>query len=88
MGRMTEEWYRDEAKRRYEKPRKDLTKAAAVVRGYADVELNENGPEKPGVHREEKPTVSCGTHPGAWVMLWVWVPDPPPEEDESGEETG
>lgn len=26
-----------------------------------------------------QPPVSRGTNPGAWVQLWVWVPDPNPD---------
>ena len=86
MGRMDEEWYRNEARRRYAKPRSDVAKPAAEVRGYADVERAADGPTKPCVLAEPNPTVSNGTNPGAWVMLWVWVPDPPPEEPENGQE--
>lgn len=84
MGRMTEDWYRGEARRRYEQPRKDVAEPAAEVRGHADVETADDGPSGPGLFADEKPLVSTGTQPGAWVMLWVWVPDPPPEEPESG----
>ena len=80
MGKQTEDWYREQAKRLYEKPRKDMGKPAAEVRGYADVEVG-TGPATPGVRREEKPVVSMGTNPGAWVMLWVWIPDPPEVTD-------
>lgn len=30
-----------------------------------------------------QPPISRGTNPGAWVQLWVWVPDPNPDINEN-----
>ncbi len=84
MGVMADDWYRERAKQLYGRPRTDLAVPAAEVQEHARPE-RDAGPASPGVYKEEKPTVSKGTNPGAWVMLWVWVPDPP--EEANGEAT-
>lgn len=68
MPAMPNEWYVARAKAhlgdRFE--RAETAAGRAVEPGV--------GPAAPAV--EVPGTVSRGTNPGAWVMLWVWVPDP------------
>lgn len=77
MGRMSDEYYRTEAARLYAKQAAGK-KLEVVDHGELPTDV---GPATPGVYRDEMPVVSRGTNPGAWVMLWAWVPDPPQAEE-------
>lgn len=83
MGRMSDDWYRQRAVELFQKPRKAMDRSAVEVTDHAAAEPG-TGPPRPGVFRDETPRVSSGTNPGAWVMMWAWIPDPP--EESSGDE--
>lgn len=79
MARMSDDWYREQAVNVVQRNRKvlgPLKDNTVEVQEHAVVEPGA-GPKHPGVFRDETPTVSRSTNPGAWVMLWVWIPDPP-----------
>jgi hypothetical protein len=78
MATMPDEWYRQEARRQYAKPRSDrhLDRPAAEVPEGARTDRAETEHPTPAVGIEEAAPVSKGTNPGAWVQMWVWVPDP------------
>jgi len=85
MGKMGDAYYWNEARRLFEKPRKEMSEPAAEVVDHGYVPPAE-GPPKPMVQFSHPPQLSRGTNPGAWVMMWAWIPDPP-EEKEDGEGT-
>lgn len=74
MARMPDEWYKAEAARRHQVLREAPTAPGVEVSAAA-----------PPYFRE---TVSKGTDPGAWVMMWAWVPDPPEGTDGEGTRAG
>ena len=81
MGTQPKDWYRDRAK--------ELLKQRGLKDAVEATEMEHQvepgiGPARPGLFRDEQPMVSSGTAPGAWVMLWMWVPDP--QEDGVGKE--
>jgi hypothetical protein len=81
---MSDAWYWQRADEIYGRPRSDWDKAALEVFQHGHV-VRAVGTVRPQLHRDVLPTVSKGTSPGAWVMAWVWIPDPTHVE---GEEDG
>lgn len=81
MARQPDDWYRERAddilKRSLQGTRTEISEIARVEPNF--------GPNKPCVSLETESftSVSRGLNPGAWVMAWVWIPDP--EETENGE---
>lgn len=69
MATRPDDWYIEQALRLYAKPGVEASVAARPEPGV--------GEAVPGLYRDEKPTLSKGESPGAWVMLWAWIPDPP-----------
>jgi hypothetical protein len=83
MGKMSDEWYREQAEKLYVKPRTVLNETAIEVVQHVSP-LTSTGATTPHLDKDNEPMVSRGTNPGAWVMLWAWIPDPP--EVNSGKE--
>lgn len=81
---MSNDWYVQRAIELYGKKREGLD--GPGMEPGAGLPDPGTGPDKPGLYRDEKPMVSKGTNPGAWVMMWAWVPDPP--EVNSGQQEG
>lgn len=76
MASMSDEWYTQQAVTLFQTKRDDLTRAALEVAPAAEA-VPGTGPTRPGVYAEQSLPISRGSNPGAWVMLWAWVPDPP-----------
>lgn len=65
MAMMSKPWYREQA-------RAVLKKHFLEVRGETMDQL--------AAEVKDDTDVSCGTSPGGWVQVWLWVPDPKTEE--------
>lgn len=83
MGRMNAEWYKEQAKAKYENPRVDFTTPAVEIDPVAEPNTG-TGPSRVHVACPPHSPVSNGTAPGAWVMMWVWIPDPAETKDAEG----
>lgn len=81
MAKMPDQWYVDEAIKLYVKTQTDpvnCTGQAVDVVTEGHVRLSESF-AKSGLYIEKDAVISRGTVPGAWIMAWCWVPDPPGE---------
>lgn len=81
MAKMPDQWYIDEAVRLYGKAQTDPVNATGkavdvVEEGYV---RKAESTALPGLYLRKDVGVSKGTAPGAWIMAWCWVPDPPGE---------
>ncbi len=83
MGRMTSDWYKEQAKTKYENPRVEFTTPAVEIDPVAEAEPGAGSGCVRVVCPPHSP-VSNGTAPGAWVMMWVWIPDPAETKDAEG----
>lgn len=82
---MSSEWYKERAKELFEQPRGDLAKPATEVDPVAEAEPAVGSASKQ-MACPPHALVSRGTNPGAWVMMWAWIPDPHVEQP-NGEAT-
>lgn len=86
MAAMSDDWYTRQAVELFQTRRDDLARPALEVAPAAEA-VPGAGPPRPGVYPEGPLPVSRGSNPGAWVMLWAWVPDPPPADPADKKDT-